>query len=74
MRAVYRYLLCWLWFLPALGTLAIAGVKGPLATTVVVLSGVIGYAGLAWLHPQRQFWHDALCGTRLVSWRPVGPS
>ncbi|MBZ8143845.1 hypothetical protein CLD22_29055, partial [Rubrivivax gelatinosus] len=21
------------------------------------------------LHPDRQFWHDALCGTRLITWR-----
>jgi hypothetical protein len=27
------------------------------------------YAALSRLHPQRQFWHDALCGTRLVAER-----
>ena len=35
-----------------------------------VAVGVIAYALLALLHPQRQFWHDALCGTRLVDARP----
>lgn len=32
--------------------------------------GIVAYAGLALLHPQRQFWHDALCGTRLVTALP----
>ena len=36
-----------------------------------VAVGVVGYALLALLHPQRQFWHDALCGTRLVDARPA---
>lgn len=31
--------------------------------------GVAAYALLALLHPQRQFWHDALCGTRLIDAR-----
>jgi hypothetical protein len=33
--------------------------------------GVIAYGLSARLHPERQFWHDALCGTRLVIWRPA---
>jgi hypothetical protein len=36
--------------------------------------GVLAYALLSHLHPQRQFWHDAVCGTRLVTWRPVRPA
>ena len=36
--------------------------------------GVVAYALLALLHPQRQFWHDALCGTRLVDAATVRPS
>lgn len=32
--------------------------------------GVVVYALLALLHPQRQFWHDAICGTRLVTALP----
>jgi len=31
---------------------------------------VLAYAGLALLRPDRQFWHDVVCGTRLVTWRP----
>lgn len=32
--------------------------------------GVVVYALLALLHPQRQFWHDAICGTRLITAPP----
>ena len=70
-RALLRYLLSWLWFLPPLAVL------GPLhlaAGEVVVLLGgwVAVWAVLSRFHPQRQFWHDALAGTRLVGARSVG--
>lgn len=69
-RAFVRYLLSWLWFLPALVTLYTAGLHGGGATVGVLLAGVIGYALLALLNRERQFWHDAVCSTRLVTWRP----
>ena len=69
-RALLRYLLSWLWFVPALLALWLGDLKGGGAITIVLLTGVVGYALLALLHPQRQFWHDAACGTRLVHWRP----
>ena len=68
-RALARYLLSWIWFMPAVLSLWVAGLHGPLPTFTILLAGVLTYAGLAWLHPTRQFWHDAACGTRLVSWR-----
>ncbi len=68
-RALARYLLSWIWFVPALATARLAGLQGG-AVFVLLTVGVLGYAALAWLHPQRQFWHDAVCGTRLVTWRP----
>lgn len=68
-RAFVRYLLSWIWFLPALGASRLAGLGGG-EVFVVLTVGVLGYAALAWLHPQRQFWHDAVCGTRLIDWRP----
>ena len=37
----------------------------------VLASACVAYALLALLHPQRQFWHDALCGTRLVHLAPA---
>jgi uncharacterized RDD family membrane protein YckC len=70
-RALARYLLSWIWFLPALATVHFSGLKGAGPTLGAVLAGVLAYAALARLHPDRQYWHDALCGTRLVTWRPV---
>lgn len=65
-RALLRYLLGWVWFLPGLA--ATAMFKLPVAKSVLLLSGwVILWALLSLLHPQRQFWHDTLAGTRLVS-------
>jgi uncharacterized RDD family membrane protein YckC len=69
-RALCRFLLSWLWFLPALFLLKWLGVKGSWPTFAALLGGVLVYAALARLHPQRQFLHDAACGTQLVSWQP----
>jgi uncharacterized RDD family membrane protein YckC len=69
-RALLRYLLSWLWFVPALLALWLSDLKGGGAITMVMLSGVVGYALLALLHPRGQFWHDAACGTQLVHWKP----
>lgn len=72
-RALLRYALCWLWFVPALATAYFAGLQGTGAITAVVIAGVLAYAALARLRPDRQFWHDAVCGTRLIHWRPARP-
>jgi uncharacterized RDD family membrane protein YckC len=69
-RALARYLLGWLWFLPALAAVQFAGLRGGWAATGAVLAGVAAYALLARLHPDRQFWHDAACRTRLIHWQP----
>ena len=71
LRALCRYLLSWMWFLPALATVWWSGLTSAGATFAALLAGVLAYGALAWLHPQRQFWHDALCGTRLVNWKPL---
>jgi uncharacterized RDD family membrane protein YckC len=71
-RALLRYLLSWLWFLPALAMLYFAGIHSPGTIFALMGVGVVSYALLARLHPQRQFWHDAVCGTQLVTWRPPG--
>lgn len=73
-RALLRYLLCWLWFVPALATAYLAGLHGSGSITAIVFVGVAAYAGLARLRPDRQFWHDAVCGTRLIHWRPAAKS
>lgn len=70
-RATLRYLLAWMWFAPALLTLHFTGLRGSGAIALTaLLAGVLGYAALAWLHPDRQYWHDAVCRTRLVDWQP----
>ncbi|EHR71825.1 putative membrane protein [Burkholderiales bacterium JOSHI_001] len=73
-RAVLRYALAWLWFLPALASLHFAGLKGGGTIALLLLSGVAVYAALTLLRPDRQFFHDALCGTRLIDCRPALPA
>lgn len=68
-RALLRYALAWLWFAPALLAAQLSGLKTGGSTSAIVLAGVVAYAALSRLHPQRQFWHDVVCGTRLVDAR-----
>ena len=66
-RALLRYALSWLWFLPPLAVswlLNLPAYEGAALT----LGWVAIWAILARFHPQRQFWHDAWAGTRLVTW------
>lgn len=65
LRALFRYACSWLWLLPPLAFVA----------PMKMSAGGIGAAVLGWIallalasnfHPQRQFWHDVLAGTRLV--------
>ncbi len=65
MQALGRYVACGLWFAPAVILAWANHWRGWDALAAVVI-GVVAYALLALAHPQRQFWHDALCGTRLV--------
>ncbi|TFZ08448.1 RDD family protein [Ramlibacter humi] len=70
-RALLRYLCSWLWFLPAL--MALGPMHLAVGEMVVLIAGWVAmWALLSRFHPQRQFWHDALAGTRLVGARPVG--
>jgi uncharacterized RDD family membrane protein YckC len=69
LRALARYLLAWLWFAPALIAAHLAGLRSATQIFMLLFVGVVAYALLAFLHPQRQFLHDAVCGTRLVTWR-----
>jgi uncharacterized RDD family membrane protein YckC len=65
-RALLRYLLSWLWFLPALAAIAPFKLSGS-ESVVIIVGWVAVWAILSRFHPQQQFWHDALAGTRLVS-------
>jgi uncharacterized RDD family membrane protein YckC len=64
-RAALRYLCSWLWFLPPLAAVAPFRLHGAEAA-VIVFGWAAVWAVLSRFHPQRQFWHDALAGTRLV--------
>lgn len=68
-RALARYLLSWIWFLPALITLKLTGLTSAGPVAAIVAAGVLGFAALTWLHPSRQYWHDIVCGTRLIDTR-----
>ena len=65
-KAFVRYLLSWLWFLPPL--VLIAPFRLPAGESFVLLLGWVAVWAIASrFHPQSQFWHDALAGTRLVT-------
>lgn len=69
-RALLRYVCTWLWFLPPLA--AMAPFHFPAGETMVLLFGWVAcWALLSRFHPQRQFLHDALAGTRLVGSLPL---
>lgn len=77
-RALLRYVLSWLWFLPpllAVWLFALPAAQG----TVLAVGWILVWAILARLHPRQQFWHDALAGTQLIRWvtpnrqQPPGP-
>lgn len=69
-RALLRYVLSWLWFLPALAAMAPFGLSGA-ESAVIVLGWVAVWALLSRFHPQQQFWHDVLAGTRLITSAPL---
>ena len=64
-RALVRYCLSWIWFLPPLAASAMVGTT--VQETALLLAGwIVFWALLSRLHPRGQFWHDALAGTQLV--------
>ncbi len=67
-RAWLRYVLSWLWFMPALAGLHLAGLRGGGTVTLALFAGVVLYALLARFNPRRQFLHDLISGTELVYW------
>lgn len=70
LHALRRYVLSWLWFLPSLGVAWYFQLSG--GEAILILCGWVAvWALLSRFHPQGQFWHDALAGTRLVSSPPL---
>jgi len=71
LRAAWRYVCGWLWFLPPMAALAPFSFTAPQAA-IAVFGWVILWALASRFHPQRQFLHDAWAGTRLIPSQPPG--
>lgn len=67
-RALARYLASWLWFYAFFAAVLAHGLahryRRPSGSSRR-LGGV--WAFLSKLHPQQQYWHDVLSGTRLIA-------
>lgn len=64
-RAAIRYVYCSMWFIPAIA--ALQSRRFTLGEAAVIFFGWVAFwAVLSRFHPQRQFLHDAMAGTRLV--------
>lgn len=69
-RALLRYLLSWVWFLPPLLALAPLDLSG--AEVLVLCGGWIAvWAIVSRFQREGQFWHDVWAGTRLVTHDPL---
>lgn len=64
-KAVVRYCLAWMWFLPAMGLVYQLGLK-EWSMVAVVAAGVAAWAYTAMLDKHGQFLHDRLAKTRLI--------
>ena len=69
-RALGRYLLSWVWFIPPLLGAAPFHLNGA-EVAVIVVGWIAVWALLSRFQPQGQFWHDVWAGTRLVSSQPL---
>jgi uncharacterized RDD family membrane protein YckC len=69
-RALLRYALAWLWFIPPLALHPLLGWNIP-HTLLALGVWVILWAGAQRLDRNRQFLHDRLAGTRLITSAPT---
>ena len=71
-RAMLRYVLCWMWFVPPLVLLSITEhwQQNPLLASLLTVLWVVFWALLGRILPGGQFLHDVLAGTRLVYQAP----
>jgi uncharacterized RDD family membrane protein YckC len=65
-RALWRAVLSWLWLMPSLA-LSAAFHLSPQDTGLLLCAGLLLWAFASLLRTDRQYLHDALAGTRLVS-------
>lgn len=69
-RAIWRYLLAWLWLLPGLLLAWATHAQGWMLVLIPTINLAL-WAMTACLDPQRQFLHDRLAGTRLIEVTPI---
>jgi uncharacterized RDD family membrane protein YckC len=67
-RALLRYVLCGIWFLPPLAMAAPFKLSSS-EIAVLTLGWVAVWALFSRLQCERQFWHDVWAGTRLIDTR-----
>jgi uncharacterized RDD family membrane protein YckC len=65
-RAIARYVLAWLWFLPPLALHPLLGLSVP-HTLVLAAVWFVLWAATSRFDANRQFLHDRLAGTRVVA-------
>jgi uncharacterized RDD family membrane protein YckC len=72
-RALARFMASWIWLMPAFLSIYLTQWQGhpslalyATLTACALALWMVAYALSSRLHPEGQFWHDTLCGTRLV--------
>ena len=66
-RALARYVTSWCWFMPALLVAWLSGTRSLAVIFWSLIAGVLAYAATSRLNRDRQFPHDLICSTRLIS-------
>ncbi|WP_310642830.1 RDD family protein [Limnohabitans sp.] len=69
-RALWRYVLSWVWFLPPLMLVSGFSLSGR-ETLWLLLGWACVWALLSRFQPEGQFWHDVWAGTRLIHSEPL---
>lgn len=64
-KAVVRYLLAWMWFVPAMALDYFLELKNWYSIGLIAI-GMMAWASTIFLNKERQFLHDRLSGTALV--------
>ncbi len=65
--AILRYVFAWGWVLPALVVCFVFDLTSKTQVPTVIAVGIVAWAMTAFLDKDRQFLHDKLAGTRLIS-------
>ena len=71
-RAVPRYVLAWLWFLPGLAAARYLNAQGWMLVALPTLNMLL-WALAVFLDRDRQFLHDRLAGTRIIQLPLIAP-